>query len=468
MAGLAGAAQAQQIHIIDMIPQVNSAETAQQSEPNLAVDPSNPSLIFATTFNNPNGGNAPVFKSTAGGAVGSWSIFQTLATSDWTINFSPAGGTCYMTRLGAGALVDKSVGGGAFTNIATLSGIGDQPHVVVGRRGGQDAVFVSGNNSTGRLYSSLNGGTTWNGPLLLETTAPAANNGPPIYNAFASTGRNYAAFTRLFNTTTGGNDSTGSLVIRRDDNVGVPTYAGLPAAGVVPPTMNNIRLPYLTTQCGIGTGSQAQRARSGLTLAVDPNNENRVAVAFPDAINGTLHLHVIQSNDGGNTWAEPFAPITGGAIPALCFAGNGAVGMVYQQWDGTNQSTHFRQSGDGFATFSDTTLTSWVGATQTNPHPYLGDYYDLESVNNTFYGIYSGSNDPSLASLNNPNITMQYDRFVQGPLGVPGTTLRASAGGAVVAASIDTFFFNVAAIPGPAGASVLALAGLFAARRRRR
>jgi hypothetical protein len=327
-------------------------------------------------------------------------------------------------------------------------------------------VFITGNNSTARVYSSLNGATTWNGPLALETTAPAANNAPPVHSAFGSTGRNYTAFVRLFNTTTGGNDATGSLVIRRDDNAGVPTYAGLPAAGVVPPTMNNIRLPYLTTQCGIGTGSNAQRARSGLTLAVDPNNDNRVAVAYPDAINGTLHLHVIQSNDGGNTWAEPFTPISGGAIPRLCFAANGALGMLYQQWDGTNQNTHFRQTANDFATFNDTTLTTWAGASQSNPHPYLGDYYDLESVNNTFYGVYCGSNDPSLASWNNPNLTVQYDRLVQGAFGVPGTTLRNSSGG-IVAASIDPFFFNVAAIPGPAGASLLALAGLLAARRRR-
>src|SRR5689334_2057807 len=101
LAGMASPGSAQTINIGNMIPQANSAETGHQSEPNLAVDPSNPNLIFATTFNNPNGGNAPVFRSTAGGAVGSWSIFQSLASSDWTINFSPTGGTCYMARLGA-------------------------------------------------------------------------------------------------------------------------------------------------------------------------------------------------------------------------------------------------------------------------------------------------------------------------------------------------------------------------------
>jgi hypothetical protein len=229
-------------------------------------------------------------------------------------------------------------------------------------------------------------------------------------------------------------------------------------------------MPYLTTLSGSGTGSSStggQRARSSLGLAVDPNNQDRVAVAFPDAVGGTLHLHVLLSTDAGTTWTEPMPAITGGAIPSLAFANNGAIGLLYQKWDGTNQSTHILQSANGLNTVADTTIASWVGSTIVNTHPYTGDYFDLESVNNTFFGIFPASNNPSLPIWGSAGLNVQFDRFISGPVGVAGTTLQATQGGATVGTSLDPFFFNVAAIPGPGSLSLLAIGGLMAARRRR-
>jgi hypothetical protein len=483
VAGLCVRAWAQPVTIVDIIPQANSAETLHQAEPSLAVDPANPQTIFATTFSDPSGsGNSPLFRTTLGGDAGTWSVFQTLSSSDWTINYSPAGGTCYMSRLaGAGIMVDKSVGGAAFSNIAagTFSGSADQPHMNVGRSGGQDRLYVSFNDightpQSASVHYSLNGGTSWSGasPARLETGTPTgiAQDAPPVDVAFASSGRAYAAFVRP-SATVGASpfDMTASLVIKRDDNNATPAFnnLGTGGAGVIPPQMSGIRMPWLLTQVGSGTGTSAQRARSSLSLAVDPNNQDRVAVAYPDAINGTLHLHVLLSNDAGATWTEPMAPITGGGIPALSFASNGAIGVLFQQWDGTTQSTHLRQSSDGLVTTTDVTLSSWLGSTITNSHPYLGDYYDLESVNGVFYGIFSGSNDPSLPVWASPSLDVHYARFVNGPLGAAGTTLRATAGGVVVGTSLDPFFFHVPAVPGPGGLTVLALAGLGATRRRR-
>lgn len=481
--GLAVPAVAQVINIVDIVPQANSAETVHQAEPSLAVDPANPQTIFATTFNNPNGGNAPIFRSTLGGSVGSWSVFQSLGSADWTVSFSPAGGTAYISRLaGSGIAIERSVGGGAFSSVASgsFSGSADQPYIAVGRSGGQDRVYVGFNDlghtpQSASIHYSTNSGTTWSGasPVRLETVNPTGitQNAPPIRTGFASTGRAYSVFVRP-SSTVGASpfDLIGSLVVRRDDNNATPTFANLGpgGAGVQPPQMANIRMPWLLTQCGSGTGTSAQRARSSLALAVDPSNENRLAVSYPDAVNGTLHLHVLVSNDAGNTWTEPMPAITGGAIPALAFAANGAIGLLYQQWDGTNQSTHMRQSGDGLNSFSDVTLSSWAGSQIVNPHPYLGDYYDLESVNNQFYGIYSGSNDPTQSPWAGPSVNVQLDRFYNGTLGTASAQLRSAAvGGSAVAVSLDPFFFSVAAVPTPGSLLALGAAGLLAGRRRR-
>ena len=88
--GFAQAAIAQIINITNIIPRANSAETRNQTEPNLAVDPSNPNLVFATSFNDPGGSsNAPLFRTTAGGGAGNWSIAQTLPSADWTLTSAP-------------------------------------------------------------------------------------------------------------------------------------------------------------------------------------------------------------------------------------------------------------------------------------------------------------------------------------------------------------------------------------------
>src|SRR3954454_2999863 len=62
------------LQIVNMIPKVLSGETAQDSEPNIAVNPEQPNQIVATAFTlDPmNGGHAPVYVSQDTGAT--WSL----------------------------------------------------------------------------------------------------------------------------------------------------------------------------------------------------------------------------------------------------------------------------------------------------------------------------------------------------------------------------------------------------------
>ena len=62
--------------IIDIIPVNRSGETAQNSEPSLAVDPNDPTQIIAGSF----GAQTQYFWTTDGGTV--WSNYDSLVTDD--------------------------------------------------------------------------------------------------------------------------------------------------------------------------------------------------------------------------------------------------------------------------------------------------------------------------------------------------------------------------------------------------
>src|SRR5436190_11814612 len=66
--------------VVDIIPQSDSAESNQNSEPSIGVNPINPMLMIAGTFGD---GLPPFFISTDGGTT--WSIFGTLFNNNKSI-----------------------------------------------------------------------------------------------------------------------------------------------------------------------------------------------------------------------------------------------------------------------------------------------------------------------------------------------------------------------------------------------
>src|SRR5262249_60143930 len=93
------------ITVVNIIPKSLSGDKNQDSEPNLAVNPSNPQQIAASAFTpDPLGGvNAPIFVTSDGGQT--WQLNPIVpsqagkAAGDITVRFSPPGG-----RLLAGIL----------------------------------------------------------------------------------------------------------------------------------------------------------------------------------------------------------------------------------------------------------------------------------------------------------------------------------------------------------------------------
>src|SRR4051794_9408977 len=157
------------IHIVNMIPASLSGEANQDSEPNIAVDLTNPNNIVGTAFTPaPTGGSfAPIYVSTDGGNT--WSLRTVVpgngfvGTGDITVAFATTGGMLYAGTLNGttGRMnILRTSGFSSATPMTLLvdRASEDQPwvvasSVVVVGAGSQDRVFVGnedGNQPNGR------------------------------------------------------------------------------------------------------------------------------------------------------------------------------------------------------------------------------------------------------------------------------------------------------------------------------
>src|SRR5271170_6428145 len=90
--------------IVNTIPNNHSNETNNDSEPNIAVNPANPSQMAITAFTPPDSGltNGPVFYTTDGGE--NWSLLFDVpgnGSQDQTIAYASSSGELYMATLRA-------------------------------------------------------------------------------------------------------------------------------------------------------------------------------------------------------------------------------------------------------------------------------------------------------------------------------------------------------------------------------
>jgi hypothetical protein len=194
-----------------------------------------------------------------------------------------------------------------------------------------------------------------------------------------------------------------------------------------------------------------QRTGGDVAIAVDPNNANHVVVAYENAPgatdSGQLQLVIAESTDGGASWATKFTTSTSvrSDLPALSILNSGTIGCLYDNYDpSTNQlSQHLLTTSSDFASTTDTLLGTESNATPTAAFsPYLGDFTDLVSIGNTFYGTFAASNLDNGSNATISNVT--YLRDHTGTAGTASFGLTNASGG-TVAASIDPYFFTASA-----------------------
>jgi hypothetical protein len=453
------------VTVVNMIPKALSGETNQDSEPNLAVNPNNPLQIAATAFTpNPSGGSlAPIFITQDGGRT--WALNPIVPgaagfpTGDITAKFGGTSNVFYASILRADNLDLNILRTPNFTSASPMTVLvnrasEDQPWVqattATNVAGSPDRVYVGNNDfntspRTATIDLSLNAATApapaGFAPLTIERRTPGVGqDGPSIRPVIHASGRAYAAY---FDWKSNFPLINVDVVVCRDDNWGSGGFnslvdpgdhlSGKIVASVVIPWENNHFLGQ-------------ERVGSHLSIAVDPNNNAIVYVAWADYPGGNAPytIHVRRSTDSGVTWSADLRAIANGINPALAINSQSHVGFLYQTLTGSGSTweTHVEVSSNGFATLPAPIVLAKVpsNAPVATFLPYLGDYIYLMAVGRKFYGVFSANNTPDPANFPSGVTFLRNANFgTHQLLNVNNTT--------PVAISIDPFFFEVTGPP---------------------
>jgi PEP-CTERM motif len=494
--GIAGAASAGPVHLtfvqseVDVIPLAQSAETDQNSEPSLAVNPRDPTQMIAGSFD----GGTRYWQSNNFGQT--WSDFGNLTGIDKSIAWRQDGAAALATTLAPGFVNISTFQSGAANFGAAINVFPgpnlDQPWVRTGPSvsGPAANVYVAYNNDanvglangkTAAINISTNNGNTYPTVVSLDPVGGkaiciafnCARDSPSVRQA-VNGGTVYAIYTRYdskASETVDGIRLNSTVGVAKSTNFGQTFSAATPAA-------NPIDVFTLTQFTSSAYSLGNERVGSNNAIAVDPNDANHIVVAYVDSpAEGQMQVVVSDSKDGAATWTEKFrTPLNvRSALPGLTILDNGQIGLLYGDYaPATNKlSQHLVVTFNDFATTDEEVL-----ATETNNFPpqtfapYIGDFFDLTSIGDTFYGIFSASNadDGTLASY------LFDDLFQRDFIGTPGKSgfELIDLLGNHVGFSIDPIFFSAGPIDPPdvpEPGTLALLAGslfAFAALRRRK
>jgi hypothetical protein len=450
------------VHIVNMIPASLSGETSQDSEPNITVNPERPTDIVATAFTPaPMGGAyAPIYLSTDGGNT--WSLRTVVpgngsfGTGDITVGFSTSGGVLYAAILSGTTGRMQILRTSAYTSANAMTSLvdrasEDQPWVVAGsvvvNGVSQDRVFVGSNDfnqpngQTATVDVSQDAATAAPpagfSPIQLERRTTVGQDGPPVRIALHSDGTVYCGFDRWVS----GNypNYNIDIVVTRDDNwgSGANPFSALVDAG------DNSAGQRVATNRFIRWNSTMGQERLGgdLSIAVDPSDSSTVWIAWCDRVGGASGtdwtVHVRRSTDRGQTWSADVRTITNAKNPSLAVNSNRWLGLVYQQFTGTQWVTQLELTSNAWASPAETHVLHQAPSTTPAYQfwPYLGDYIRLIAVGADFYGVFSGNNTPDMANFPSG---VTYQRGADWA----AHTLLNTDGATQVSVSIDPFFFH--------------------------
>jgi hypothetical protein len=443
------------ILIVNMIPAAFSGETNQDSEPNIAVNPADPTLIVGTAFTPaPSGPNSPIYLSTDGGRT--WSLrfivpgHATTGTHDISVAFTESG-TLYAGTLNGSTThlnILRTANPAALDPMMILVDRPneDQPWVVATSIAGQDRVFVGSNdfaqpqNQTATVDLSLDGAAASAAggfaPHRIERRATGGQDGPQTRVAVHVDGTVYAAYQAWTSMTD--TEFIFDVVVARDDASGAGDD---PFSALLDSTDQVAGQRVATDRFARFELMGQQRIGSDLAIAVDPTDSATVWIAWCDRVGGPggtdWTLHVAQSTDRGQTWSE-VKSIVNTKNPALALNSDRLVALVYQQFtDDERWNTVLELTADGWQSDANSLVLHSAPAnapTATN-QPYLGDYVRVLALGTDFYGVFSGSNAPDKANFPND---VCYQRNVDWTRRI----LLNVDGRISVRVSIDPFFFH--------------------------
>ncbi|MGB0431347.1 MAG: hypothetical protein ACPGLV_12805, partial [Bacteroidia bacterium] len=202
-----------------------------------------------------------------------------------------------------------------------------------------------------------------------------------------------------------------------------------------------------------GNGLNGHRVGSELCLAVNPNNSEQLYLAYQDTSgSGFLNMHLIVSNDGGDTWQPELGVFTNVIAPALAVHKNGTVAFSYTQLEGLNDQRNWVSKiwqynpSSGNRCITQFAITKCSKLAEMHQSPKLGDYsgiiagVDWQNRDQlVFKGVFAAHNEPNKDNFPNGVHFQRRHDFVENIL----LSKNQSGNTYEVPTSVDPFYFSI-------------------------
>ncbi len=208
----------------------------------------------------------------------------------------------------------------------------------------------------------------------------------------------------------GGNFENVHFYVRRSDDGGVTWTANGGTSGVSVHGASAVQTFFTNTFGNLAKGKVARARSSDAWIATDPGSGDVYAAYVSKDGSGFGQIFVARSTDQGVTWTS--ARVTDGthhsAYPEVAVAANGAVGVLYIDYDDSGASTifghHFARSFDHGVNWTVELLQSMDPGPLANAGSGFlwGDYEGLTAIGNTFYGVFTGQSTGRATSQLDP------------------------------------------------------------------
>jgi hypothetical protein len=415
------------IHVIDMIPQPNSGETNQDSEPNISVNRNNIKQVVGSAFTpGPFDQDStfcparlsPIYVSMDSGDT--WSLNCIVPTSPSTFDITLAQGHL-SGNLYAGILLNNSsqmqilraaspYSQSAMAPLLTRSPY-DQPYIEAALISGAETIFVGENNCCGvpptargksanidASYNPNAQAVAFTQTRIEKRDTTGADLASIRVAVHESDGVVYGLFFSASDISDDGETFLNNVVLVRDDHggVGANRFENLvDPSDQKPGKIVALKVPMPSDKLG----QQRLMSQSHASIAVDPRNVAGypLYVAWGDSSpSGRSTIHIKQSNDKGVNWFDR-QTIANATNPALAVNEDGIVALLFQEFDEAEEwETHLWISADGFGTKQDFVLSKWKdNSISLQFDPFIGDYIHLSAVGKSFFGVFSASNEPN-------------------------------------------------------------------------
>lgn len=400
-----------QATIVPMGTDANDPNNSADTEPSIAVNPTNVNDIVVVAFSDNwgLGTNASIWRSSDHGAT--WSKSQILpqpgeglqGPGDQKVSFD-RNGNLLVAELGSFPLTDFIFRqtGAAGAALTVGAGFGDdQPHLDVDRN--------PAGVCAGRVYAPW---LNTNVALAQSNVTNSSNGGAAVTNVAAGSNAAFANRTTrlalgpdgsayiIYKTReglAGGMFENAHFRVDRSDDCGA-NWGANSNGGVSIHGPAAVRTLFTNTFGNSAKGKVTRARSSDAWIAVDQGSGDVYAAYVNQDASGFGQIYVARSTDRGVTWTT--SRVTNGrnhsGFPEIAATDNGTVGVLYIDFDDSGTSTIFRhrfaRSFNKGTSWSDETLQSMDPAPIGNAASgfIFGDYEGLTAHGTTFYGVFTG------------------------------------------------------------------------------